>query len=169
MAVTETCELQAELSLIDEEYFGDRNEVEEEDIDIQSCDSESESENIVNVELRELDQEEEAIIKEFKSSSCGCKKKGGLPCSSYFSEEELSKLRMSMAELDNDQLDMVILSQISAHHYSGELLGHRTEAELQERDTRAQDYTIFFYQSKSICLKTSFHSFYWHEAIPKSH
>jgi len=119
MAVTETYELQAELSLIDEEYFGDRNEVEEEDIDIQSCDSESESENIVNVELRELDQEEEAIIKEFKSSSCGCKKKGGLPCSSYFSEEELSKLRMSMAELDNDQLDMVILSQISAHHYSG--------------------------------------------------
>ena len=151
-------ELEAELSLLDEEYFGNRDEVEEIDIDAQSNnegDSESESdEDIVPVELRELDLEEEKIIKEFKSLSCGCNKKGGLPCSDYFSEEELSKLRMSMAELEKDQLDMVILSQISAHHYSGEIVGHRTEAELQNRGSRAKDYTVFFYQSKSICLKT---------------
>ena len=121
-------ELEAELSLLDEEYFSNRDEVEEIDIDAQSNNegnSESEyDEDIVPVELRELDLEEEKIIKEFKSLSCGCNKKGGLPCSDYLSEEELSKLRMSMAELEKDQLNMVILSQISAHHYSGEIVGH---------------------------------------------
>lgn len=34
-----------------------------------------------------------------------------------------------MVELETDKLDLVILSQLSTYHYSGELLGHRTVEE----------------------------------------
>ena len=59
--------------------------------------------------------------------------------------------RMSMAELENDQLDLVILSQINVHHFSGRLAEHRTET---EKSLRVKQYTNFLYKSHSIYLKT---------------
>lgn len=157
-----TCALEAELSLLEEEYFGERNEEEDNENDSESSDgsdrcvdeNESETANVA-LEMRDLDKEEVEAIKQFKEASCQCTKKDGSPCSDYFSEDDLSKLRMGMAELETDQLDLVILSQLNAHHYSGELLGHRTEEELRQRTAkRVKDYTSFFYQNKSICMKT---------------
>ena len=96
-------------------------------------------------ESRDLDTKEVEIVKKFKCTSCGCKKKDGLPCNDYFSEEDISQLRMAMAELEPDQLEVVILSQINAHHCSGELDGHRTKAQLEKQSSRINDYTIFFH------------------------
>ena len=50
------------------------------------------------------------------TTTCGCTKKDGSPCSAYFSIQDLSQLRKQMSELESDQLDLVILSQIHAHH-----------------------------------------------------
>ena len=58
---------------------------------------------------------------------------------------------MTMAELNNYQLDLVILSQINAHHFSGQLAGHRTET---EKSVRVKEYTNFVYKTRHICLKT---------------
>ena len=150
--------LEAELSLIDDEYYGERTEESEVDIDEMSSERDSsdrESELVVMHmarESRDLDTKE--IVKKFKCTSCGCKKKDGLPCSDYFSEEDISQLQMAMAELEPDQLDLVIFSQINAHYCSGELAGHRTTAELEKQSSRINDYTVFFHKGKTICSKT---------------
>ena len=56
---------------------------------------------------------------------------------------ELAGVRMSMTELEQDQLDLVILAQINAHHYAEEAVGHWTEAEKLQRVERVKDYTTF--------------------------
>jgi len=55
---------------------------------------------------------------------------------------------MDITELETDQLDMVILAQINAHHFSGELIGQRTEEERQQRNKRMKDYTVFSIRTK---------------------
>ncbi len=100
--------------------------------------------------VRELYEEEEENVRQFSKTTCGCSKKQGSPCSSYFTQSELAEMCMSMAELERDQL---ILGHISAHHYSEEVMGHRTEAEKLQRVDRAKDYTTFC-RSHNICLKT---------------
>jgi len=106
----EAASLEAKLSLIDDEYYGERTEESEVDIDKMSSErdsseSESESELVVmhlTGESSDLDTKEVEIVKKFKYTSCGCKKKDGLLCSDYFSEEDISQLRMAMAELEPD-------------------------------------------------------------------
>ena len=66
-------------------------------------------------------------------------------------KKEYEEARMSIAELENDQLDLVILSQINAHHFSGRLAGHRTES---QKSIRVKEYTNFHYKTHNICLKT---------------
>ena len=63
-------------------------------------------------------------MRQFSETTCGCSKKQGYPCSSYFMQVELAGVRMSMTELEQDQLDLVILAQINAHHYAEEAVGH---------------------------------------------
>ena len=55
---------------------------------------------------------------------------------------------MSMAELEKDQLDLVILSQINAHQFSGQLAVHG------RKSVTVKEYTNFHYESHSICLMT---------------
>ena len=97
------------------------------------------------------DVEELQAIQRFVDFTCGCSKKQGPPCSGYFDQKEYEDARMSMAELENDQLDLVILSQINAHHFSDRLAEHRTET---EKSLRVKEYTNFLYKSHSIYLKT---------------
>ena len=68
-------------------------------------------------------------VRQFSETTCGYSKKQGSRCSSYFTQVELAEIRMSLAELERDQLDLVVLAQINAHHYAEEVVGHRTEAE----------------------------------------
>ena len=151
--------LEAELSLLEEEYFEGRESHAEDESSGMSSDNDGDPDrrsppNTWTTEIRELDKEEEENVRQFSETTCGCSKKQGSPCSSYFTQVELAEIRMSMAELERDQLDLVILAQINAHHYAEEVVGHRTEAEKLQRVERAKDYTTFFYRSHSICLKT---------------
>ena len=104
--------LQAELSLVEEEYFeGRENHAEDESSGMSSdndCDPDRRSPpNTWTTEIRELDKEEEENVRQFSETTCGCSKKQGSPCSSYFTQVELAEIRMSMAELERDQLDLV--------------------------------------------------------------
>ena len=63
------------------------------------------------VDMRQPDKDEVKSVQHFSQITCGCTKREGVPCSGYFTVEELSELRMQMAELENEQLDLVILSQ----------------------------------------------------------
>ena len=98
-----------------------------------------------------MDLEEMRGVKEFSSATCKCTKRKGGPCSSNFSVEELSDHRMQMVELEHDALDMIILCQINAHHFSEELQGHGSKATTGERK---KDYTFFYFHSHPICLAT---------------
>lgn len=98
-----------------------------------------------------MDIEKVQAIQNFVDSTCGCSKKKGEPCSRYFDREQYEDARMSMAELENDQLDLIILSQIHAHHFPGRLVGHRAET---QKNNRVKEYTNFVYKSHDICLKT---------------
>ena len=53
------------------------------------------------------------------------------PCT--FSIENLADHRMQMAELESDALDLVILSQINAHHFSEAIQGHQCSSYTAER------------------------------------
>ena len=90
-------------------------------------------------------------IKNFVDTTCTCSNKHGAACSGYFDQSEYEDSRMAMAELENDQLDLIILSQINAYHFSGRLAGHRAEV---QKDNRVKEYTNFMYKINEICLKT---------------
>ena len=138
-----------ELSQVDEEYFvarvtesshSDSGSEDEYSGKEDNADSLS-GHSAVQMEVRELDKEEVETVKGFSDKSCGCVKKHGLPCSTYFAEAGIGQMRMSMAKFECDQLDLVILAQIDAYHYSGNVVGHRTEAEKLQRSERTKDYT----------------------------
>ena len=100
--------LEAEFSLL-EEFFGNRSEESDADLsDTSASDSESKEEDDasgIQVEARKEDDEEVEAVKNFIANTCGCSKKNGKPCSDYFDQNEYEKARMTMAELNNDQLD----------------------------------------------------------------
>ena len=56
-----------------------------------------------------------------------------------------------MAELGNESLDMIILSQINAHHFPETIRGHRGTATANER---LKKYTTFYCHGYPICLET---------------
>ena len=134
-AVASENSLEAKLSLLEEEYFeGRESHAEDESSGMSSGMSSGNDDdpdrrsppNTWTMEIRELDKEEEENVRQFSETTCGCSKKQGSPCSSYFTRVELAEIRMSMAELERDQLDLVILAQINAHHYTEEVVGHTT-------------------------------------------
>ena len=154
-------ELETDLFLFEQEYFSARlndsgdSESDENDQNEDECTDDGDSQVSPTdlesmTDVRELDKNEIKEIQQFNATTCGCTKKNGSPCSDYFTVEELSELRMQMSELENDHLDLVILSQIHAHHFTNELVGHRR---IDTRE-RVREYTTFFYHGRSICLKT---------------
>ena len=134
MEVEPRTELEADLAI---EYFSARQDDRdsesdndgESDRDQDECtddgDSSAANMDVAVTELRELDKEETKNVQQFNATACGCTKRNGSPCSDYFTVQDLSELRMQMSELESEQLDLVILSQIHAHHYTHELVGHR--------------------------------------------
>ena len=51
-------------------------------------------------------------MRQFSETTCGCSKKQGSPCSSYFTQVELAEIHLSMAELEWDQLNLQTLKII---------------------------------------------------------
>ena len=90
-------------------------------------------------------------MKDFSTATCKCLKKKGGPCSDHFSVEEIAEHRMQMAELESATLDMIILNQINAHHFSNDIQGHRSNAANIER---VKEYTVFYCHGHPICLTT---------------
>ena len=152
--------LQAELSLLEEEYFEGRENHAEDESSGMSSDNDGDPDrrsppNTWTTEIRELDKEEEENVRQFSETTCGCSKKQGSPCSSYFTQVELAEIRMSMAELERDQLDLVILAQINAHHYAEEVVGHRTEVTKGRKSERLHYFLLskpqYLPQNVSLC------------------
>ena len=141
----------AEFSLLEEEFFLEKeaDSTDNSSSDSESADEEGDGGGLSGLEPRELDVEEVQAVQHFIDNTCGCSKKQGAPCSGYFDEKQYADARMSMAELETDQLDLVILSQINAHH--GRLVRHRAEI---QRSTRVKEYTNFICKGHNICLKT---------------
>jgi hypothetical protein len=165
MAAEPGSELETDLFLFEQEYFSARRNDSDSESDGDGPESDQnqdectdhgdsspadleDSENMT--EMRELDKDEIKGIQHFNATTCGCTKRNGSPCSDYFTVQQLSELRMQMSELENDHLDLVVLSQIHAHHFMNELVGHRR---IDTRE-RVREYTTFFYHGHSICLKT---------------
>lgn len=147
-------ELEAQFSLLSEDYFGERVEApssaEGSGSESDSSGSESDGDEVnVELELRDVDEHEEEDLQNFQKTTCGCSKKKGSPCSGFFSIAELKERRMLMAELESSHLDCVILGQIGAHRFSGKLAGHHGKGA-----QRCHGYTTFFYQGRKVCLKT---------------
>ena len=91
------------------------------------------------------------MVKGFSVATCKCLKKKGGPCNDYFSIEELADHRMQMAELESNTLDMIILGQINAHHFSEDIQGCRGNTSEAER---VKDYSVFYWHGHPICLST---------------
>jgi hypothetical protein len=53
---------------------------------------------------------------------------------------------MQMAELERDTLDMLILSQINAHHFSDDLQGHVGKAERKDYCISTSIVTLYVWQ-----------------------
>lgn len=70
------------------------------------------------------DELEEIEVQEFVSNTCGCKKLNSGPCLKYFTEDSMEKVRSHMLELSKDELELVVLRQISTLSCSGELHGN---------------------------------------------
>ena len=139
--------------LIADEYFNNRQTI---STDSEHSSSDENEEDISATQAtfmdpRELDLEEVGIIKQFSTATCKCTKRKGGPCSTYFNVEEFADHRMQMAELENESLDMIILSQINAHHFSETIRGHRGTATANER---LKEYTTFYCHGYPICLET---------------
>ena len=110
----------------------------------------------MDLDVCEIDMEGAEAVKMFSNTICGCSKRNGAACSTYLTESEIGQtVRMSVAELERYQLDLVLLAQIDAHHFSGDLVGHRTEAERLRRCERTNDYTIFDCRSHNVCKDIS--------------
>ena len=63
----------------------------------------------VPLEERSVDVEERETIRNFLSEGCKCRSKG---CHRLFDEEALTNMRSDCAELDRDQLDLVVMGHL---------------------------------------------------------
>lgn len=90
----------AEEQLIRSDYYSNRDDsVEGDEGDSSGSENEEQTATKSFIEPREIDSEEQKVIKEFCSTTCKCSKRKGGPCSAYFSIEALSEYRMQMLEL----------------------------------------------------------------------
>ena len=102
--------------------------------------------------MRDLDDKESDLIKEFVSWGCGCDfgpKK--TPCSMLFPLEHYQSLRTTFTEMSHDELDLFVMGQIMAHCYqSNTLQGHHSSSPEQRKTTYGQ----FYHQGQRVCQRT---------------
>jgi len=105
----------------------------------------------MDLDVCEIDTEKAEAVKMFSNTTCGCSKRNGAARSHYLTESEIGQMRMSVAELERYQVHLVILAESDAHHYSRDLVGHKTEAERLRRCEKTNDYTTFDCRSHNVC------------------
>ena len=67
------------------------------------------------LEERGIDLKEKEKVEEFITSGCGCHLSNGKSCSSQYSGEHYQTLRADSAALSWDELNMVLMGQVSAY------------------------------------------------------
>ena len=69
------------------------------------------------------------------------------PSCTTISLEHFRSVRCQMAELTNNELDLVVMGQVMAGCFTGERSSHREQE-------RGKSYTVFYHQGIKICQKT---------------
>ena len=103
----------------------------------------------VTISSRPTDEAERDLISTFMTSTCGCKKAGGKPCSSHFSMEYLTSVRASCLELSHGELDMAIMGELVA----GMNTSPTVSLVAQHKEVDRVMYTALFHQGKPVCLR----------------
>ena len=96
-------------------------------------------------------KEETVIIQKFLTDGCGCDLASG-SCSSTFSAESIDSYRSQCSELSWAELDMVILSQLSAFTNTSTLSVHSTKHR-HATTNRQETYMHFFYGGRRVCKR----------------
>ena len=88
-------------------------------------------------EARAVDDEEEKRVKEFVDRGCGCDNgPNKSQCSLLFPIEHYRSLRSTFAELNHDELDLIVMGHIMAHTFRSSLLqGHHSYVPAERRIT----------------------------------
>ena len=153
--------LRAELCGVRQDYYTSRQEPDD-DEDTSSDESaqplgdaatdESSSQNPrASLLIRKEDEDEEALVSKMLEESCGCSKFNSGPCSKLFDRQNLEEIRSHMLELTNTELDLIVLGQIGASLFTGDLRGHTRGP--QAKIERSRNYSNFRYNGYPICLK----------------
>ena len=142
----QSANLRTELAEADQDYHG----ITVSDEDNASTSSESDNDTPpqamnelphLSPEKSEIDACEATKLEQFCIETCKCKLGAkGTPCSSTFSQADLSSFRMNCLELLSHELDLVILSQIASSTKSS--------------DGSNQTYSQFLHKGHRICIKT---------------
>ena len=102
----------------------------------------------IAIQLTPTDEEEIDIVERFVLRTCGCQRaiEGGA-CSSQISRETFLAHRAQCAELQKDELDLVILSHIDAHGYD--------QSKCTEPHVHTERFVAHFYfHAQQICRTT---------------
>ena len=75
----------------------------------------------------------------------------GKPCHLQFSKDYFQELRDQCATFSKEELDLVILGQIMAHHHGEDTVGERSKHPSAMRQRSRMD---FFHQGRRICRAT---------------
>ena len=101
----------------------------------------------VAIEQHELEEMEE-LIQKFAQDGCKCDfGSNKSPCCTTISLEHFQSVRCQMAELTNDELDLVVMGQVMAGYFTGKISSHHGQE-------RGKFYTVFYHQGVKICQKT---------------
>lgn len=100
----------------------------------------------IPIDQRDLDVTEEQIIQKFVRDGCKCDLgPNHSSCSSSIPVDHFRSVRCQMADLTNDELDLVIMGQVMAGCFS---------AETFRKQERSRSFTLFHHGGTRICQKT---------------
>ena len=99
----------------------------------------------VSVELRPCDENENRLVTEFMSAGCRCQKQ----CNRLFGVDYIRKFRLACLDLSSQELDMIILGQLSAFLNSSLSTAEGTHHSIT---LRKKKYSTFYHEGKQICL-----------------
>ncbi|KAJ8316733.1 hypothetical protein KUTeg_005679 [Tegillarca granosa] len=156
-----------EIDSVDKIYFGniEEHEVEEEQgntdesdpdeshrdsVDIQSTASENESacDRDFNV-YRDEDRTEINKQNKFFAETCGCYRLHSKPCSTLISRETILEFRDYYCELDRDELDLVLKTELFSHRNKKSL--KRSRDQYKSRERIHQEY---YFNGHQVCRAT---------------
>ena len=102
----------------------------------------------VPIDQHELDVKEEQLIQAFVRDGCKCDLgPNHSPCSTSITVDHYRSVRCQMADLEHNELDLVVMGQVMAGCFSAETFRK------QERST-CRSFTVFHHNGTRICQKT---------------